>query len=709
MADTPVISFSKKYIKSLADLPLDVQDEYAIKTMLFLQNPNHPSLYVKPWVSGGKASGVSEFRISQYYRCLFREMGHSIYLFIYACGHNDTNNGKKMKSILGGYLDPGSLEFLPDEDTINEIIEEIEKLLTPEEKRLPGLFDGLSKNAMGRLQIPESLFKPIRAIRTRTQLESLFEILPENVRYALDFLSEGDSVDDVAETLFGTDDRQISDTDEKELITGSGFISISTPEDYERYLAAPLEAWRIYLHPEQRRLSQKVFSGPAKVTGGAGTGKTVTAMHRAKWLAENLPDGKKILFTTFTKNLAEDISENLDRLITDKAVRARIEVDNLDSWAVNYFKARQKYEHVAYDNILDKVWETAYKQNPDPALSLDFYQDEWERVLLRYEAFDRNAYRTVSRAGRPILTGGSEKRDAVWNVFQSFLDQCAKKHHWDIGRLMIRCRQLIEENGETLYDAIVVDEGQDLRVQAYKLLRAMAGPEHENDLFIVGDTRQRIYQHRQSFSECGINIKGRSSRLRMNYRTTEEIRSAALKVLDGIEFDDMDGGDEAINGYRSLIHGPAPVIRSFAGDEQEADYLKEQIDVILAKGDCLKNICLVVRNNQQLYRYQKLMKNRGISCIKLDKDKDDRDADGLRISNMHRIKGLEFNHILIAGADTIHLPQKSLISTEMTADQITEIEKTERCLLYVAMTRAKMTVTISSPGPLTKFLSETEK
>ncbi len=704
MAESPTVKISKKYFDSLAKLPPDIQVKFSVAAMKFFQDPNHPSLNVKPWMSGGKASNVSEFRVTDYYRCLFRDLSHSIYLFLYACGHNDTNNNKKMKGILGSdteFVDP---DMLPDEETINGIAAEIERVLTPEEQKRPGLFDGLSESAMRQLRIPESLFKPIRIIRTREQLEFLSDILPENVFHALDFISLGDSVNDVIVTLFGTENPQEEQAPEMDPSTGSGFITISTPEDYERYLAAPLEAWRIYLHPEQRRLSEKNFSGPAKVTGGAGTGKTVTAMHRAKWLAVQLPEGSKVLFTTFTKNLAEDISENLDRLIPDKVVRDRIEVCHLDSWAVNWFREHQNSEHIFY--IFDDIWEWAYKNNPDPSLSLDFYKEEWDRILLRYEVFDKESYRAVSRVGRPALKGGINKRDAVWQVFEAFLNFCGKKHHLDIGRLMIKCRKLIEESGETLYDAIVVDEGQDLSVQAYKLLRVMAGPEHPNDLFIVGDTRQRIYQHKQSFSECGINIKGRSARLRMNYRTTEEIRAAAVKILDGIEFDDMEDGNEAINGYRSLIHGENPVICSFVKPDEEVLFLKERIDSFLAKGEDLKNICLVTRTGGQIKQYEKLLRSLDIPYVELSKEKDDRETDGLRISTMHRIKGLEFNHVLLAGVDTDRFPLKTLIRDNWNEDQYAEFEKTERCLLYVAMTRAKMTVTITASGKLSEFLLE---
>lgn len=703
MADAPTVVFSKKYFDSLSKLPPDIQEKYSVANMKFLQNPNHPGLNVKPWISGGKASGISEFRITDYYRCLFRDLSHSIYLFLYACGHNDTNNGKKMKGILGTIPEPGNLDLIPDEAVINEVAAEIENALTPEEQKQPGLFDKLSESAMHQLRIPESLFKPIRIIRTRKQLELLFEILPDNVRYALDFISEGDSVDDVVETLFGSEEpSQQSETPKENSLSPSAFITISTPEDYKHYLTAPLEAWRIYLHPEQKRLSEKNFSGPAKVTGGAGTGKTVTAMHRAKWLAENLPDGKKILITTYTKNLAEDISENLDRLIQDKAIRDRIEIGHLDSWAVNWFNAHQHSEHIFYD--FDDIWKSAYKFNTDSALSLDFYQDEWDRILLRYEIFDRESYRTVPRIGRPPLKGGAEKRDEVWNVFDAFLKYCGKKRHLDRGRLMIKCRKMIEESGEKLYDSIVVDEGQDLSVQAYKLLRAMAGAEHENDLFIVGDTRQRIYQHKQSFSECGINIKGRSSRLRMNYRTTEEIRAAAVKLLEGIEFDDMDDGDEAISGYRSLIHGEVPVIRAFDSIDDEALFLKERIDNFLEKGEDLKNICLVVRAKPQMKQYEKQLRALDIPFVELTKEKDDREIDGLRVSTIHRVKGLEFNHMLLAGIDADRFPQKSLIKESWDANQLAEFEKTERCLLYVAMTRAKMTVTVTATGTLSHYL-----
>ena len=194
----------------------------------------------------------------------------------------------------------------------------------------------------------------------------------------------------------------------------------------------------------------------------------------------------------------------------------------------------------------------------------------------------------------------------------------------------------------------------------------------------------------------------------MNYRTTEEIRAAAVKILAGMQFDDMDGENESISGYRSLIHGDAPIIKSFGSDEEEADYIAQYLRSILKRGDELKNVCLAAKSAKLIKRYTWLLKARDISCVELGKSKDDRSVEGLRISSMHRIKGLEFNHIIIAGADNNTIPQRSLFKPDMDEDQKKEVEKMERCLLYVAMTRAKMTALITAPGPMSKFLIENE-
>lgn len=478
MADNPIIIYHKKYKESLARFSLDIQQKFMMATWQFVQDPHSLGLYVKPWISGGKASGIMEFRASDYYRCLYRDLGNRTYLFIYACGHNETNQGKKIASKLVTDPDYGNQELIPDDEVIDMLIEEIEKSLEPEDEELPKLFDDLSESTLRQLRIPPELYKLVRIIRTREQLKKLEDILPENVYHALDLVSCGESVSDVVILLFGDEEPEKPSPQNGEInndpVTASSFISLRTKEEYEQNLTAPLESWRIFLHPEQRRLAEKDFSGPARVTGGAGTGKTVAAMHRAKWLAEHITDGSKVLFTTFTKNLAEDISVNLDRLIKDPTVRNRIVVKNLDSWLHNYMSAHSK-DWVAFDSQLNKIWDKAYLQNSDESLTPDFYEEEWERVVLRYEAFDREAYRKVSRAGRPQLAGGTDKRDEVWKVFQAYMDQCTKKHQLDQGWAMIRCRKLIQAEGKALYRSIIVDEGQDFNIPAYKLLRAMAG------------------------------------------------------------------------------------------------------------------------------------------------------------------------------------------------------------------------------------------
>ena len=171
-----------------------------------------------------------------------------------------------------------------------------------------------------------------------------------------------------------------------------------------------------------------------------------------------------------------------------------------------------------------------------------FFQDEWSRVVHANEAFSLYEYAAAPRTGRGVRLD-RKTRMAVWRVFEEFRNICDERRLRDVETAMYECRQLITKHyEEPLYAAIVVDEGQDLTTSAYRLLRTMVGPERPNDLFIVGDSHQRIYRHQAVLSRCGIDVRGRSSYLRINYRTTEETRRWAFGLLKGIPFDDLDVG-----------------------------------------------------------------------------------------------------------------------------------------------------------------------
>lgn len=280
-------------------------------------------------------------------------------------------------------------------------------------------------------------------------------------------------------------------------------------------LNSPLAQWRVFLHPTQRKLAQGDRSGPMRVLGGAGTGKTVLAMHRARWLAEQrATTEKKVLFTTFTRNLAADIEENLKTLCSP-TVMQKIEVKNLDAW-VHGFLRRHKYEHkIIYNRKRDEAaeaWQRALTlQDTSTAFPPGFYEEELERVVLAQGVSSRDDYRLAKRTGRgTVLTRG--KRDAIWPVFKEYRAQLASRKLKEVDDAYRDAAVLLHDMPQP-YSSIIVDETSDFGPQALRLLRAIV-PNGPNDLFFVGDGHQRIYtRNRASMSASGINIKGRSRKL----------------------------------------------------------------------------------------------------------------------------------------------------------------------------------------------------
>lgn len=238
------------------------------------------------------------------------------------------------------------------------------------------------------------------------------------------------------------------------------------------------------------------------------------------------------------------------------------------------------------------------------------------------------------------------------------------------------------------------------------MLRALAGEQHENDIFIVGDAHQRIYRNKAVLSKCGINIKGRSSYLRINYRTTEEIRKFAFALLNGVSFDDLDDEYDNGKGVQSLTHGQKPEVKECNTPEEEMTYIIERIQALQAAGVDQKNICIVARTHKLLDNYIAGLQQAGIKSFEIKANKiDDRSFEGVRIATMHRVKGLEFDHVFVAAVNKKVLPFGSKADFE---DDISleEFRTGEKCLLYVALTRARKSAYISCFGGLSELIVE---
>ncbi|MCB1209334.1 MAG: AAA family ATPase, partial [Verrucomicrobiales bacterium] len=330
-----------------------------------------------------------------------------------------------------------------------------------------------------------------------------------------------------------------------------------------------------------------------------------------------------------------------------------------------------------------------------------FLREEWIQVIVAHGIESLQDYFKISRAGRRKRLGRKEKQ-GIWPVFEEYRALLTEHGLRELGDIHRDVRQLLQrERGPRPYRSIVVDESQDLGAEAFRLLRELAPVELGNDLFLVGDAHQRIYGHRVVLSQCGVEVRGRSRRLRVNYRTTEETRRWASRILAGTSIDDMDGGLDDDKAYRSLTHGAAPKVQSFKTLKDEHVAIVQHVEALTESEHNLpEGICLVARTGRLVESYQKALQEAGFSTYLVKHgETDDQSKKGIRVATMHRVKGLEFDHLILAGLSEGALPPHSV-----DADEMDDVILRERCLVHVAATRARKTIFVTCHGRFASIL-----
>jgi superfamily I DNA/RNA helicase len=309
---------------------------------------------------------------------------------------------------------------------------------------------------------------------------------------------------------------------------------------------------------------------------------------------------------------------------------------------------------VATQSELDKFWEEAIFAAEEFEFEPGFLRQEWKSVVQANEITELADYLKVSRRGRGKTISRPE-RGRAWKVFMRFRDELERSGKTVWTAVIRDARKYLEASPVSLpYKAIIVDEAQDFQPDEWKLIRAIV-PEGKNDLFVVGDAHQRIYGSPVVLSQCGVNIRGRSSRLRINYRTTEQIRRWAMGMLQGLSFDDLDGGIVDEKGYRSLLAGPSPQVYAFDTPRDEAEFIGEQVNGLLATRRA-SDICIVARTNRLLQDvYRPVLRSLNIKHTVLDKENQ---PHGIALATMHRVKGLEFPVMILAGINENTVPLK---------------------------------------------------
>ena len=552
----------------------------------------------------------------------------------------------------------------------------------------------------------------LRLLTNEDELQVFLKVLPLNQADALILLTGAESVDLLFGQIAGNIDPAGIDTNDlaaalEAPASQNQFHVMSGQDELVAVLALRLAQWRTYLHTSQRQLAYRAaYNGSVRVTGGAGTGKTVVAMHRANALASALPEGsagQQILFTTLTRNLAQVIERD-QRLLGGSDLLEAVEVLNVDRLACRVVQdAEGGRPHVMGGEELSGLWQDVVDVHGiehTPA----FLHSEWEQVVLAQGCTSRSEYFNAQRAGRGLRLD-RRGRAEVWKAIELLNQRLANSGRRTYLQLAQAAAGYLAGRPVKLYQHIIVDEAQDLHEQQWRLLRA-AVPFGADDLFIVGDSHQRIYDRRSSLSKVGIHIVGRSYKLRINYRTTHEILGWALTLLGEGDFDDLDLGPDHHDfaGYHSFLHGDPPEISANRSKREQYEALARRVRDWVAQGVAPEDIGIAVRGASAIEPIRNAVRaGAAEEVVTLDQTLES--GDGVRIGTMHRMKGLEFRCVAIADVDDDTVPSQHAL-TDRHADEVqfrTDLQR-ELCLLYVACTRAREQLWVGWSGKPSRFL-----
>lgn len=484
------------------------------------------------------------------------------------------------------------------------------------------------------------------------------------------------------------------------------FRVMSNVEELQRALDFPWEKWTVFLHPEQRQWVERDYSGPARVSGAAGTGKTIVALHRAAYLARQHPDAR-VLLTTFSDTLGNALQSKLNRLLTSEPRLAeRIDVYSLEAIGLRLHKTQVGPAKLASRDDIRQLMGEAAKAVPEHKFGRHFLLTEWEHVVDAWQLDHWEAYRDVVRLGRKTRLPEAQ-RVVLWTIFEGVRSGLREKGLVTASGLFTALAKALKARSNPVFDFAVVDEAQDIGIAHLRFLTALAGGEgavRPNALFFSGDLGQRIFQQPFSWKSLGIDVRGRSRTLRVNYRTSHQIRSQADRLL-GPAVTDVDGNSEDRSDTVSVFNGPPPCIQTLNDAEEECAVVGRWLAECESAGIQPHEIGVFVRSEAQIGRAEEAVRLAGLPYQILD-DHVAMAHDHVSVSTMHLAKGLEFRAVAVMACDDEVIPLQERIETVGDDGDLQEVYDTERQLLYVACTRARDRLLVTGTTPSSEFLDD---
>jgi len=678
------------FTDSLARLTADEQKGAKTTAFDLQANPKQPGLQFHK-LERAKDPRFWSVRGSLDLRLIVHKDGDDIV----ACyvGHHDDAYAWAERRRLEVHPTTGAAQIVEIRETVREIVVPKYVEETRPAPQSPKLFSRLSDDELLAFGVPAEWLGDVREATEITILD-LCDHLPGEAAEALLEIATGNVPKPVAPLAPAADPFQHPDAQRR-------FRIMRNADELERALDAPWDKWTVFLHPAQRALVERSFAGPARVSGSAGTGKTIVALHRAVFLARRNPE-TRVLLTTFSDTLANALRVKLRRLISNEPRLAeRIDVAALDAIGRRLYERNVGPVHIStYEQIRATLQEAAAACGT--RFSPAFLFAEWEQVVDAWQLDSWEAYRDVLRLGRKTRLSEPQRRE-LWAIFERVRSALAECALLTGPALFQRLSEVLSGSPRPPYDAVVVDEAQDIAITQLRFLSALAGG-RENTLFFAGDLGQRIFQQPFSWKALGIDVRGRSSTLKINYRTSHQIRNIADRLLDS-EIADVDGNSERRDGTISLFNGPPPDIRTFEKESDESASVIAWLSDRLGDGLAPHEISLIVRSEAQLDRALLVAEGANLAFKVLDESVETTSGYA-SICMMHLAKGLEFRAVAVMACDDEVIPLQERIETVGDEADLEEVYASERHLLYVACTRARDHLLITGVDPTSEFLED---
>lgn len=676
---------SDTFTDSLAKLAGDEQK--AVKTAAFdLQvNPAHPSLQFHK-LERAKDARFWSIRVNSDIRLIVHRSDGSL-LLCYV-GHHDQAYHWAERRKLETHPKTGAAQLVEIRETVVEItVPRYVEVVAAK----PLLFARMSDDELLGFGVPVEWLADVRAA-DEDSLLALASHLPAEAAEALLDVATGSRPKAKPPVVLPADPFEHPDALRRFRVMGN-------VEELARALDYPWEKWTIFLHPGQRQLVERDFAGPARVAGTAGTGKTIVALHRAVFLARANPESR-VLLTTFSDALASALETKLRRLISNEPMLGeRIEIESMDATGERFYRLHFGPPQFVTAAVLSELLTAAAGGTK---FTLSFLLSEWHQIVDAWHLETWDQYREVSRLGRKTRLSEAQ-RAALWAIFAKVREDLARRSLVSRPGMFTRLAHHWAQHGVRPYDFVVVDEAQDISVAQLRFLAAMAGAKG-NGLFFAGDLGQRIFQLPFSWKAVGVDVRGRSTTLKVNYRTSHQIRMRADLLL-AAEVSDVDGNVEQRKGTISVFNGPAPMVSVAADVSAESATVAEWLKARIREGVAPQEMGVFVRSDAELGRASEAVESAGLVAKVLDA-RVDTTVGRVSVSTMHLAKGLEFRAVVVMACDDEVIPSQARIQTVVDDADLEEVYNTERQLLYVACTRARDHLLLTGVIPVSEFLDD---